>query len=290
MEFLRKLLHTTQSDDNINEEAAALKQQGIKALQAGNAEQAVALLSKSVEKVDDLETRDYLAQALIKNDELLPAFKQLALLLKHEPDNLHILVTMAHIAARTQDYYAMGDVCNQALKLAPDNDEVNYLAAVADNGKGDFITCVALLTKALALNADNADAYLLRGQVLLKLHDAHTALADASHALQLMPDSKDALLLKAQALEAMGKHAEAIDEYGRVIELDPYCVQAFRERGAIKLAKGDKQGAETDMESVLELNPQLIKKVTGHYDAEGQEDIQRVIEKARKRYGMGKKQ
>lgn len=63
------------------EEAArnfdVLKYDGVRALRSGETAYAIECFNHALELHDDLEVRDYLSQALIRNNELLPAYEQL---------------------------------------------------------------------------------------------------------------------------------------------------------------------------------------------------------------------
>lgn len=259
-----------------------LKYDGVKALRAHQYEYAVKCFTKALEIKDDLESRDYLSQALIQNNELLAAYEQLQKLHEAQPDNIAILIRMAHLAYMMEDYGAMSDACEKATLLDKDNPEVMFLYAQACIGQGDEVNAIAMLTKAIALNKDFGDAYLLRGETLLKMGDANSAKEDSDYLMAHVQDNEDVLLLNARVEEALGHHKEAIALYGKVIEVNPFCVAAFKERGAIKLSLGDKTGAEEDMKSVLELDPNKAKEVNGEYSAEGKEDIQQKVEQAYK--------
>jgi tetratricopeptide (TPR) repeat protein len=221
---------------------------------------------------------------------LLSAFEQLQKLAEAQPDNEGIFVRMANVAYMMEDYGAMADACEKALLINKDDPEVLGLYARACIGQGDQVNAVAMLTKAISLKEDYLDAYLLRGDTLLKMGELKGAGEDADYLLQQVKDNEDVLLLKARVVEAKGEHDAAIDIYNKVIEADPFSLAAFKERGAIKLAKGDKEGAEEDMKAVLELDPDKSKEVSGEYNAEGTEDIQRKVEEAYKNnnpFGLG---
>ena len=72
-------------------EVDVLKTDGRRALQMGQAEFAVKCFEKALQLKDELETRDYLAQALIRDDRLDEAMQQLSILHEAQPENVHIL-------------------------------------------------------------------------------------------------------------------------------------------------------------------------------------------------------
>lgn len=296
MNFFKKLFggqEETPQEEKANQEAKdfdVLKYDGVAALRQHQLEYAIKCFSHALDLKDDLETRDYLSQALIQNNEMLAAYEQLQKLAEAQPDNLGIWMRMADVAYMMEDYGAMADCCEKAKLLDKDNPRVNFNYARACLGQDDTINAIAMLTKAIAVSEKAVedgqegaqyfyDAYLLRGQTLLKMGDVKSATEDADFLMAHVEDNEDILILKARCQEAAGDHAAALETYTKIIALNPFCVDAFRERGAIRLAQGDKDGAEEDARSVLEINPELAD---GHHEAEGTEDIAQKVQQAYK--------
>lgn len=252
------------------EEAArnfdVFKYDGVRALRSGQLPYAIECFNHALDIRDDLEVRDYLSQALIRNNELLPAYDQLQMLHEAQPDNLQVLHRMADVTYMMEDYVTMADVCEKALLLDKNDPETLFFYARACIGQDDRVNAIAMLTKAIAVKEDFAEARLLRGQTLLEMGDTESASEDVDWLLQHTKDSEDVLLLQAQVDTAKGDLQKAADVYTKVIELNPFSLQAFRERGAIRLKLGDKEGAEEDMKSVLELDPKATEQINGKFD------------------------
>lgn len=265
------------SEEKKQEEQArnfdVLKYDGVKALHMNQWQQAIKCFTHALEIREDLECRDYLSQAFIQNNELLPAFEQLRKLAEAQPDNEEIYLRMAHVAYMMEDYSAMAHACEKALLIDKDDPQVLYLYARACRGQGDRTNAVAMLTKAITLREDYGDAHLLRGEILLETNDVEGTAQDADYLMEHASENEDALLLKARVLEAQEMHDEAVGIYNKVIELNPFCIAAFKERGAIRLGLGDKRGAEEDLNAVLEIDPV-------HNEGTGTEDIQQKTEDA----------
>lgn len=248
-----------------------LKYDGVKALKMGQSEYAVRCFVEALKLKEDLEVHDYLSQALLQQSDLDGAMTELRTLAEAEPENAQIQIRMAQVAYMQEDYAAMGEACEQAIKLDSDNAQPYFLSAQAQLGLQNVVGAIALLTKAIALRADYADAYLLRAQTLLKMGDVASADIDAHWLLQHVGGHEDVLLLKARIEATKGNVGDAIKVYGIVVEVNPFSIDAFRERGLLKLNMGDKAGAEQDMKMVLELDPQQLADVNGEYSAEGME-------------------
>ena len=242
-----------------------LKYDGMRAFKTGETAFAIECFRHALRLQEDLEVRDYLSQALIQSNELLKAYDELQKLADAEPDNIQIVIRMAHVAYMMENYTVMGDACERGKLLDKDNVDINYLYARACLGMGDLVNTIAMLTKTISLDEDCVSAYQLRGETLLKMGDVEGADADVAWLLNHDETNEDALLLKARIEEAQQNHAFAMEFYGKVIAQNPFNVDAFRERGAIRLAQGDKQGAEEDMKQVLELSPEMQQEVSGDY-------------------------
>ena len=97
----------TEEEKKKNDEARDFdmyKFDGVKASKMGQFEYAVKCFKAALNIKDDLEVRDYLAHALIHNNELLPAYEQLQKLHEAQPENVEILVQMANVTYMMEDY------------------------------------------------------------------------------------------------------------------------------------------------------------------------------------------
>lgn len=232
-----------------------LKYDGVRALRTGQYDYAIKCFRHALDINDDLEIHDYLSQALIRNNELLPAYKELQILADAEPDNQDIFIRMANVAFMTEDYDAMADACSHALDINKDNPVVYLFYSRAYRGKGDYINALAMVNKAIELDNKYVDAYELRGEILLEMGDVNGADRDATWLLEHTENDEDVFLFKARVERARENYKEAINYYNKVTDVNPFRIEAFRERGAVKLAMGDKEGADEDGRKLLELNP-----------------------------------
>ena len=232
-----------------------LKYDGLRALRTGQYDYAIKCFRHALDIKDDLEVHDYLSQALIRNNELLAAYKELEVLAVTEPDNQDILIRMAQVAFMNEDYDAMGENCKKALEINKTNPLVYVLYARAFRGSGDYVNALAMVNEAIKLDAQYIEAHELRGNILLDMNDTDGADNDAQWLLENTNDDEDVYLFKARVERAKENYKEAIHYYNKVTEVNPFRIEAFRERGAVKLATGDKDGADEDGRKLLELNP-----------------------------------
>lgn len=261
MNFFRKLFGTKPDDtgdkemEDKDKNFDVLKYDGVRALRTGQFDYAIKCFRHALEINDDLEIHDYLSQALIRNNELLPAYHELQVLADAEPDNQDIYIRMASVAFMTEDYDAMKDACQKALDISKDNPVVYLFYARAYRGAGDYVNALAMVNKAIELDNNYVDAYELRGEILLEMDDVNGADADAKWLLDHTENDEDVFLFKARVERAKEDYKEAIKYYDKVTDVNPFRIEAFRERGALKLAIGDKEGADEDGRKLLELNP-----------------------------------
>ncbi|MCI6617895.1 MAG: hypothetical protein MSD82_03470 [Prevotella sp.] len=278
-----------------------LKFDGVRALRSGEVAYAVRCFTHALDIKDDLETRDYLSQAYIRNDELLPAYEQLQKLAEAQPENEEIFLRMAQVAYMMEDYGALTDACEHALLINKDDPKALLLYARGCIGQGDEANAIAMLTKCISLtdavSSDDSEAQsfvdearLLRGQTLLKMENLQEAAEDAGLLLQRKPAVEDVLLLEARIATAQEDREKALIYYNKVVEANPFCVEAFRERSEVRRSLGDVAGAEEDLRAVLELDPHATQDSE---DADGNAlgtDIQRKVEQAYRNnnpFGLG---
>lgn len=265
----------TNEEEKKEKDFEVLKYDGIRALKQGQLAYAIQCFTSALERKEDLEVRDYLSQAFVHNNELLPAYEQLEKLAAAQPDNKLIWARMAEVAYMMEDYGKMEKACQEGLVIDKDDTRLLYLHAESFVEQGNLIAAVAMLTQAITVGEgsnDEAQARLLRGETLLKMGDVNSADEDAQWLLeQINQPVEEIFLLKARIAHAKGNKEEAISYYNKVIDTNPFSAVAFRERGAVYLEMGDKENAERDMQSFLEVNPQEAEGVSGEFQAEGTE-------------------
>lgn len=267
-------------NDERNKDFDVLKYDGVRALRMGQAAYAVQCFTHALEINDDLESRDYLSQALIRTGDLQSAVEQLRTLADAQPDNVRILVTMAHVLYMMEDYEAMLAACERAKEVNQGDPQVLYFCAKAHIGLGQQAEAVALLTDAIAVDANYADAYLLRGTTLLEMGQTESARADADYLLAHVSDNEDVLILAAKVAKAEGNPSEALSIYNKVIDINPFCAPAFRNRSELRREMGDEAGANDDISSLLAIDPNAMNG----------EDIQQKVEEAYRNsnpFGLG---
>ena len=256
-----------------------LKYDGVRALQMSQIEQALRCFSHALQLYDDLETRDYYSQALIRNNDLSGAYAQLQKMVEAEPDNLQIYLRMADVAYMMENYVAMGNTCEKAMLVDSENPQVLYRYAKAYIGRDDLTNAITMLTKAIMLNPKAYEAYLLRGETLLDTGDLDAADEDATLLLEHLADNEDVLILKARIEQKKGNKAEALTYYNKVIDVNPFSMVAFQERGPLRIELGDEQGGRKDVEMAQEMTAQLV---ANQVKAVADEGVEQKVKRAYK--------
>lgn len=256
-----------------------LKYDGVRALQINQIEQALRCFSHALQLHDDLETRDYYSQTLIRSNDLPGAYAQLQKMVEAEPDNLQIYLRMADVAYMMEDYVAMGNACEKAMLVDSENPQVLYRYAKACIGRDDLTNAIAMLTKAIMLNPEAYEAYLLRGETLLDTGDLDAADEDATLLLEHLADNEDVLILKARIEQKKGNKAEALSYYNKVIDVNPFSMVAFQERGPLRMELGDEQGGRKDVEMAQEMTAQLV---ANQVKAVADEGVEQKVKRAYK--------
>jgi tetratricopeptide (TPR) repeat protein len=203
-----------------------LRTDGVRALRTGQYAYAVKCFSKALEIRDDLETHDYLSQAYIQNEQLQEGYGQLTILAEAQPDNIHILASMAKVAYLMENYTLMAECCEKAMLIDKDNAEIMFLYARAARGQHDTVNAIAMYTKTLMLDENFAAANLERGQLLLDEGDIEGAADDAGRLAEVAPDAEEVLLFRASLFLRQQRVGEAISCYERALEVNPYCHEA----------------------------------------------------------------
>jgi len=232
------------------------KYDGKKAIRIAQYDYAVKCLERALEiNGDDLETREYLSQALVQTNRIPEAIEQLKVLAAAQPDNIQIPLRIARVAYLEADYDTMEEATAKVLELNPDDTQALFYAAQADNGQGKPQEAIEKLNKVISIEHEAGEAYLLRGQITLKNGDPEKADEDAQWLAQHTSDNEDVLMLQAD-IETARQHPDyALAYLNQILELNPFNAEALRRRGNIRQQQGDTQGAEEDLAQANEINP-----------------------------------
>ena len=287
-------------EENKEKNFDILKYDGIRAMNIGKLTYAMKCLEEATAIREDLETMQHMASIHIRMNRMDEARSVVTRMAELAPERADILLSLANVCYMQEDYAAMNEACQKALKLEDQNPVGYYLSAKAAVGLKNGIQAIAMLTKAIMQNEEFVEAYQMRAEILWSMRQAKDAQEDIEKLLELNPDDENALLLKAEVLAVSGNDEEAVALMEQVLALNPFCekayllkgsyylakqefdkaiavydeaiemnpnfAQAYHERGRVKLAKGDKQGSAEDLKHAIGLAPEQGAAISGEYN------------------------
>ncbi|MDO5447004.1 MAG: tetratricopeptide repeat protein [Prevotellaceae bacterium] len=227
-----------------------LKTDGQKASRIGRSEYAVMCFRKALEIHDDLETRDYLAHALINCRQFDEAQAELDILQQAEPENPQVALLKANVSFMQEDYEKMRDTLLPFADKEEYADEKHLIsfwlakALLCLDCNEDAVEC---LTKSVNAKPDFWDAYLLRAQTYLKYEQTELAEKDTDYLLSQLGEQEETLLMSARIKAKKGNRDSALAVYDKIMELNPFSVEGLRERGMLKIDLGDEEGGKADI-------------------------------------------
>lgn len=236
--------------------AATLHQMGIAALQSGDMQGGIGLITRSIES-DSSQPQVHLnlGRALLNAGRPQEALACLDRALSLKADFTEAYDQRGSALAelnRSEEALASYE---RALQLRPD-------LAPTLNSRGTVLhelgRCAAALEsydRALQLRPDFAEAHYNRGNALRDLRRFPDAMRSYEQALQLRPDFTYALHNLGNALRDLQRPSEALACYERTLQLDPNFVDAHNNRGNALFDLGRFEEALTSYERALALRP-----------------------------------
>lgn len=176
---------------------------------------------------------------------------------------------LGRVASHRRDWAAAAEHFEQALRLAPDANIVNYQLGLAYRRLGRMEEAKTLMAQrgdrrpavsdplldAVEALARGSRIRNNRGSQLFSEGKYAEALAEFQLAQQSSPDDANVLVNMGSALVALGRTEEALELLHRAIELDPSHVLAHFNLGTIAARDGDDELAIRYYESALVADP-----------------------------------
>lgn len=278
-----------------------LRDDGIRAMQIGEAVYAEKCFNAALKLQDDAKVRSLLAEVYLRQQRFEEALPILRVLAEQTSvaENVELHLILAQTFGRLKQYEAERQTCEALLQVQADEPRALYLAAEADHGLGDELQAIVHLTQCLAQREDYGQARLLRVKVLIAMGQMSEALADLEPLMKENPEDEECLLLQSSAMAALGRPDDAIvalekvrllnpfneeavlqlgalfeatsrwDKalalYDEAIELTPDFSAAYKARGGVKHHLKDDLGAAEDLKRSLELAPEKGAELDGEY-------------------------
>ncbi len=229
---------------------------GVLALQRGQVEQAIALLSRSLalEPRQPLAHRD-LGNALQQSQRFAEALAAYDRALALKPDQADIYnnrgIALAKLN-RTEEALASYE---RAIALKPDYAQAHNNRGTLLSGLGRTQEALADFDRALAIEPRYAKALDNRGGVLIAMRRPQDALDSYDRAIMLDPRLAGAHDGRGTALAMLQRAAEALESHDRAIALDPSSANAHNNRGAALAALGRAAEALKSHDHAIALDP-----------------------------------
>ena len=147
---------------------------------------------------------------------------------------------------------------NEAVKLAPMDNQAFTYRALARTGRGDVDGAIADYSEVIRLRPNSPIGFIGRGHAYLVKGAAQSGIGDFSEAIRLNPKGAGAYNNRGLAYKSAGDLTRAIDDYTRAIVLNPIYALAYNNRGYAYEASGRKAEAVADYRRALLLDPSLV--------------------------------
>lgn len=151
--------------------------------------------------------------------------------LKIQPKNFDALHAMGFISGVENNHQDAVDYSLKALKINPNDLEVNINCAKALQEIGRHVDSVKYHQKAIALSPNNCEIWLGCGKSLQSLNHYDEAIAHYDKALKLNPDFAPAWSNKGDALNELKRYDEAIAHFDQALNLWPDFAPAWSNKG-----------------------------------------------------------
>ncbi len=125
------------------------------------------------------------------------------------------------------------DAYNQILVWQPNNDQLLYMAGMANLQLGQTLDGIALLQRSLTIRPDNAPGQNNYGRALQSLGELEKALESYEHALRIKPDYAEALFHRGAVLQELRRPEEALASFDRALALAPNFAEGHVSRGTV---------------------------------------------------------
>ncbi|MBS1773248.1 MAG: tetratricopeptide repeat protein [Bacteroidetes bacterium] len=179
-------------------------------------------------------------------------------LLKHHPQNRHLLFQKAFIENKNKNYKKARKYYEDLLEIYPDYaNAYNNLGIILKNYASEPQMAKECYEKAIEVNPLLSEAYINLA-LLLKNHfnDYKAAQKNYEKAIEINPLNINAHISLGFLLKnCLGKYAQAEKCYNVAIELDPHNSIAYINLANLKIISKDYAVARTLLETALKINP-----------------------------------
>ncbi|MGE5424776.1 MAG: tetratricopeptide repeat protein [Syntrophothermus sp.] len=236
-----------------NDKAAHFYGEGLKSLQANDANGAIENFTKSIENY--------------KTPVALLRRGMTYIIVKKYPDaiaDLNEALKMDTTSATGYfglglAFFEMNQIDNAEFNftkfIARDSSNIqayNYLAAI-NFMKKNYTAAIHYYDRVIKMNPKFPDAYVNRGMMRHNLNDIEGAIKDYNEEINIKPQSPKAYNNRGAAYLALQNYEDALKDFTKAIELKNNYAEAYENRGKVKVKLGDTNGACSDWQEGLKL-------------------------------------
>ena len=231
-----------------------LKYDGIHALRIGRLTYAIACFTHALDIQEDQETREHLAMAYIRNDDLESAREEFGRLSELHPDDLNYPTNKANLLYELEEYEESREICTDLLERDSSLAFPSYILGLIAKAEDKLDDADENLSFAISKREGFIDAILARSEVRYSKGDYADAMKDIDYLIENEHGSDEVLLQKGLILEAMGETEEAIIYYNNVLSNNPFFISAFGNLASLLIKEGKYDKASEVIEEGLEHN------------------------------------
>ncbi len=260
MGFLRNLFSSKEPSAEEREQKRqandfdVLKYDGIHAMQIGRFAYAIACFTHALEIREDQETREHLAIAYIRSDDLESAVDEFSKLSSLIPESLHYPTNKANLLYELEEYAESRQLCEELLERDSGLATASFILGKISKAEGKLDDAERYVSDAISKRDNFVEALLFRSEVRYDRGDYASSLEDLNLLLSNNHDSDEVLLQKGKVLEAMSKPDEAILYYNNVLNQNPFFIEAYGKLALLYINSGDYSQAEQVLSDGLEQN------------------------------------
>ena len=229
---------------------------GVAALQVGNAQATVDLISKAIAVNPGSAAAHYnfgiALHNLGRSDEALASFDRALAISPDYADALNNRGIALHALNRCEEALATFD---RTLAIRPGSAETFYNRGTSLQSLRRTEEALASYEQALAIRPDYAEALSNRGLTLQHLHRTDEALASFERALAVSPDSAEILNNLGITLQSCGRTDDALASYARALAINPENLEALNNCGGLLDSLKRYEEARTCYERILRARP-----------------------------------
>lgn len=191
--------------------------------------------------------------------EASPLLKQAS---DHDPENLTLLLTLAHSCLLARQYPCVLDAYHRLVAQNAESAEADMLVGEALDEMKDPVGAIRELRAAVAANPKEPNVHFGLGYLLWTKGQYPEAASEFQKELDNDPHHLQAMLYLADAKMQMNQMDEAQPRLEEIEKIDPNIAMQHLDLGIVYAEAGRKEDARAQFETAIKLSP---KNVNAHY-------------------------